>query len=126
MHRSYFNRWCVKEDTYQHEGKSYHLPRHGFARDMLFTVVEQRTDYALFLLESSTETKAKYPFDFQLYVSYELGGDGLVVKYQVKNSGQKNSISPLVGTLHSTSHLKRADFEDYYLSFLQRNHVKQL
>ncbi|MDY2550672.1 aldose 1-epimerase family protein [Enterococcus casseliflavus] len=109
---------ALKEDTYQHEGKSYHLPRHGFARDMLFTVVEQRTDYALFLLESSTETKAKYPFDFQLYVSYELGGDGLVVKYQVKNSGQKELFFSIGGHPAFNVPLEKGlTFEDYYLSF---------
>ena len=32
----------VNDDTYTVDGKDYHLPRHGFARDMDFTVVLMR------------------------------------------------------------------------------------
>ena len=79
---------ALKDNQYRYKGETYHLPRHGFARDMMFEVVEHKVDYVRLLLASSEETKSNYPFDFQLFVSYELGGDGLVVKYQVVNDSQ--------------------------------------
>lgn len=112
---------ALKDDTYVYEGETYHLPRHGFARDMAFEVNDQRDDFVLFQLESSAATRAVYPFDFQLQVSYELGGDGLVVKYNVKNIGQKDMFFSIGGhPAFNVPLAKGLTFEDYYLTFSPR------
>ncbi|OTN76929.1 hypothetical protein A5886_002008 [Enterococcus sp. 8G7_MSG3316] len=109
---------ALKDDTYLHEGVTYHLPRHGFARDMVFEVVDQRDDFVLLQLESSAETKSVYPFDFRLQVSYELGGDGLVVRYNVKNKGQEDMYFSIGGHPAFNVPLEKGlRFEDYYLAF---------
>jgi galactose mutarotase-like enzyme len=40
----------LKNNTYLHQGKSYQLPRHGFARERQFAVQEQKEDEITFVL----------------------------------------------------------------------------
>ena len=75
----------LKEDTYIYQDKTYSLPRHGFARDMEFEVEEQGPDAITLLLKSNDATKANYPFDFELRVTYQLAPKGLATTYSVKN-----------------------------------------
>ena len=51
----------LKNNTYFYLGKSYQLPRHGFARDMDFEVEKHSQKEIVFLLKSNEETK-KLPF----------------------------------------------------------------
>lgn len=84
----------------------------------MFEVVEHKVDYVRLLLASSEETKSNYPFDFQLFVSYELGGDGLVVKYQVVNDSQEDMFFSIGG--HPAFNVPLGEdnvFEDFYLTF---------
>ena len=62
----------VNDETYRVDGKEYHLPRHGFARDATFKLIAQSQRKVTFVLESSEETKKVYPYDFTLSVSYVL------------------------------------------------------
>lgn len=66
-------------------GKTYPAAQHGFARDSVFTLVTAGETHALYLLKSSAETLEKYPFDFELSVSYILCKDMLKVHWCVKN-----------------------------------------
>jgi Galactose mutarotase and related enzymes len=77
---------ALKENSYQYEGKSYSLPRHGFAREMNFEVRKQEEDSVIFGLSPTEETRALFPFDFDLEVEYILKGAALRVEYRVKNS----------------------------------------
>src|SRR5215218_3712687 len=77
----------MKDNTYQHNGKPYHLPRHGFAREKEFTIAKQEANAMLFVLQSSEETLAVYPFHFSLYIVYTLQEDELLVTYRVQNTG---------------------------------------
>src|SRR5579862_7637110 len=51
---------------YTLDGKTYRLPRHGFARDRRFDVVEATPDAARFRLRWDDATFALYPFHFEL------------------------------------------------------------
>ena len=62
----------VNDETYRVDGKEYHLPRHGFARDSEFKLIAQSPRKVTFVLESSEATKKVYPYDFTLSVSYVL------------------------------------------------------
>lgn len=77
------------EETYRVEGKEYHLPRHGFAREMEFEIVSQSETEITLLLESNDETLEKYPFEFSLAISYCLVGSELNVVWQVFNKDNK-------------------------------------
>jgi galactose mutarotase-like enzyme len=75
-------------DKFNHEGRSYPLPRHGFARRSLFTLVESREDALLFALEDSEATRAVYPFAFRLEMAFRLVGATLHMTATVHNSGE--------------------------------------
>ena len=63
-------------------GKEYEMSTHGFAHGMTF---EKIGDYS-YKLESNEETLKKYPFNFELYVSYKIEGNKLSVDYKVVNT----------------------------------------
>jgi galactose mutarotase-like enzyme len=71
--------------TYQYQGKNYQLGRHGFARDLAFEISTETAHSVTFCLKSTPETLLNYPFAFELYISYTLKGNKLVVGYMVQN-----------------------------------------
>ena len=76
----------VNNETYRVDGKEYHLPRHGFARDMEFKLIGKSERKVTFALESNEETKKVYPYDFTLSVSYTLEGNKIGVIWHVLNT----------------------------------------
>ena len=76
----------VNDETYRVDGKEYHLPRHGFARDATFKLIVQSQRKVTFVLESSEETKKVYPYDFTLSVSYVLDDNKIGVIWHVHNT----------------------------------------
>lgn len=79
----------LKENSYSHLEKTYSLPRHGFAREMEFLLIEQSESKAVFELCSSAESKVVYPFDFEFRICYHLDQNELHTTYMVKNSGNE-------------------------------------
>lgn len=77
----------LKEDTYFYEEKEYQLSRHGFARDYEFSVIHQTDTEAVFSLSYNPETLVKFPFEFELQISYSLNESCLTIGYHVKNLG---------------------------------------
>ena len=75
----------LKEDKYLLKGKEYTLTKHGFAKLSLFEIESVTDESAIFLLKSSEETKASYPFDFEFRVIYTLSDKSLKVDYKVDN-----------------------------------------
>ena len=76
----------VNDETYRVDGKEYHLPRHGFARDATFKLIAQSQRKVTFVLESSEETKKVYPYDFTLSISYILDDKKIGVIWHVLNT----------------------------------------
>lgn len=79
----------VENNTYRVEGKEYHLPRHGFARDMEFTLISQTDDKVTMALHESEETLKNYPFCFNLAITYRIEGNKLHVIWHVENTDTK-------------------------------------
>lgn len=79
----------LKNDTYEFENKTYQLSQHGFARDLDFTVTKATDTTATFELLASDETKAKYPFDFKLVLTYTLTENRISFNYTVFDLGDR-------------------------------------
>jgi galactose mutarotase-like enzyme len=76
----------VNNNTYVVDGREYHLPRHGFARDAEFTVVSQSPQKVTLALHESEETLKVYPYCFNLAISYKLEGSKIQVIWHVENT----------------------------------------
>jgi len=110
----------LKGNTYIFEGKSYTLPRHGFARDKNFLAEAISEGEALFTLSDDESSRAVYPFPFIFQVRYRLEGPALEVQYEVHNPG-KTPLYFSVGGHPAFAVPLTADthYEDYYLAFSQ-------
>ena len=80
----------VENDTYYVDGKPYHLPRHGFARDTEFTLVAKGDDRVTFALHENEETLKVYPFCFNLAVTYRLTDNEIHVLWHVENTDKRD------------------------------------
>ena len=69
-------------------GKSYDMPKHGFAMNTVFNLMECSEDIAVFSLLTNEETKKMYPYDFELLITYKLLGKSIDVSYEVINDGE--------------------------------------
>lgn len=67
----------LADDKYRYNGAEYTLPKHGFARRLLFKVKEKSGSKIVFSLESDEETLKEYPFEFELLAAFELCGPAL-------------------------------------------------
>jgi galactose mutarotase-like enzyme len=75
----------LKDDALLHKGRRYSLSKHGFARDRDFQLESADASRAVFVLKDDTQTRAHYPFAFELRLEYALHGNGLSVTYRVRN-----------------------------------------
>lgn len=74
----------------RYQGKTYHMPQHGFCQDALFQVESASETHVTFSLSASDETRAIYPFEFTFFVSYHLDGEKLVFSYLIRNEDQED------------------------------------
>ncbi|MGI0485970.1 aldose epimerase [Pantanalinema rosaneae CENA516] len=78
----------LPDNTYTHQGQSYSLKQHGFARDLPWNVVDQTTHDRLSLtleLSSTPQTQTVYPFDFHLAFTYILHANTLTLHQRYTN-----------------------------------------
>lgn len=75
----------LKEGSYTIKGIRYPMDKHGFARDNVFEMVEGTEGSVTFRLASNDQLLSKFPFDFQLDVSYRFKGQSIVNEYVVRN-----------------------------------------
>lgn len=80
---------ALKDDKYIFKGKTYELPRHGFARKRVFAAKKSSESEIIFELKSDEESIKIYPFQFSLEIKYTLVENKLTVSYQVKNLSEK-------------------------------------
>lgn len=80
---------AFKDNKYTINKKEYTMPKHGFARDMEFEVLEKNDMYHSYILKNNAETKRMFPYKFELYVTYLINNDTLMIKYRVVNKDKK-------------------------------------
>jgi len=78
----------VVDNTYTHNGKAYSIKQHGFARELPWSVINQATTDGASLtlgLNSNDQTRAVYPFEFELAFTYTLKGDTFTLSQRFTN-----------------------------------------
>lgn len=114
----------LKDNTYTYQNKSYTLPRHGFARDEEFVAEQSKQDSITFLLTSTPASLEKYPFHFELRLSYQLKQDEVHTSYQVTNTGTDEMYFSIGAHPAFKAPLSNAlRYEDYYLQFNKKENT---
>ncbi|HEY1898701.1 MAG TPA: aldose 1-epimerase family protein [Steroidobacteraceae bacterium] len=75
---------------YRTGGHSFALPRHGFARNRRFSVAEAGPTSASFKLVADEQTRAVYPFEFELEVNFTVQQASLAVTAWIRNRGERD------------------------------------
>jgi galactose mutarotase-like enzyme len=78
----------LKDDTLRCGGAAFPMPRHGFARDRTFTLLEGTATTCTAELRDDDATRAIYPFPFRLRVAYTLGAASLRMDIALRNPGE--------------------------------------
>jgi len=104
----------LKNDTYQINEKQFQLPRHGFARNYDFEIVEKEETFVVLSLQANQDTLKFYPFHFELQICYLLSETSLEIKYLVKNSS--NTKMPFSLGAHPAFKIKPI-LENYSIEF---------
>ena len=109
----------IKNGAYSFDGNKYEIStRHGFARTEDFELVEKTENSLKFRFSSNKETLEKYPFEFELFITYTIAGNTLEIGYNVVNKNDSDMYFSL-GT-HPAFALDVNDdikLSDYYLEF---------
>jgi galactose mutarotase-like enzyme len=109
----------LPEDTYLHQGQTYHLPQHGFARDREFALVSETATELVFELRDDAQTRVLFPFAFVLRISYELHDTTLTVRWDVHNPDARQDLLFSIGA-HPAFRCPLSgeeSFEDYFFAF---------
>ncbi|WP_240186656.1 aldose 1-epimerase family protein [Pedobacter namyangjuensis] len=113
---------ALKDDTYIYEEQKYHLPRHGFARDMDFEHEQISNHEVVFKLSHNDETLKVYPFEFVLSLRYKITGATLSCTYEVENPANKPLLFSVGGHPAFAAPIDRqGNYTDYYLRFNKDN-----
>lgn len=108
----------LQHGEFTHEGVHYPLPRHGFARNSNFDLIESDDKKAVFSFQYSEETLKVYPFKFALIVTYTLDGRALSISYTVKNLDDKEILFSLGAHPAFLAPREKGErFTDYFLEF---------
>ncbi|MEO6697401.1 MAG: aldose 1-epimerase family protein, partial [Gammaproteobacteria bacterium] len=75
----------LPNEILRHEGKNYTLTQHGFARDLNFICENKSDRQCTHQLTDSEQTRAGYPFAFELRITHALEGDTLTITYALRN-----------------------------------------
>lgn len=108
----------LKNDLHSIAGNDYILTQHGFARDKTFELVNSVANEITFLLSADEETLSRFPFKFELYVTYTLLENIVAVNYKVINKSETRmpfSIGAHPGFCCPIN--SNESFEDYEMAF---------
>jgi galactose mutarotase-like enzyme len=77
----------LNEDTLRLGSDTYAMQKHGFARKSDFAVVDASENAALLRLHDNAESRAQYPFSFELDVEFRIDDNALFQTVTVRNTG---------------------------------------
>jgi galactose mutarotase-like enzyme len=109
-------------DQYALNHQSYGMRQHGFARDQVFQVLEHSEDSITLGLTDNEQTRALYPFAFELLVKYTLFQNTLEIEHRVTNNDSAKLYYSIGG--HPGFHID-GKISEYYLDFGAEYSVQQ-
>lgn len=79
----------LKNDRLRHNGRSYRMNQHGFARDRRFAWLSRTAAACRLVLHDDAGTRTQFPFAFRLEVAYTLDDDSLETRFRIRNPGRE-------------------------------------
>jgi galactose mutarotase-like enzyme len=69
----------------RYDGVEHPMRKHGFARHLLFDVVQAEPNRAVLELTDSEQTRPEYPFAFRLEIGFRIDGATLTLEARIEN-----------------------------------------
>lgn len=107
----------LKDDKTSINGVEYQIPKHGFARERLFKIVEQEAHRVQFEISADEQSRRVYPYDFALQIEFVLDANQLAINYTVCNTGAEEMLFSIGSHPAFALDLDRAPLSDYALEF---------
>ena len=85
----------LRNDHLLHQGQVHTMPKHGFARDLAWTMVRLTGHSCTLRLRDDAQTRAMYPFPFSLSLTARVDDAALRIQYDLHNPGE----SPMLASL---------------------------
>ena len=108
----------LKGDQLRHQGRTYPMTQHGFARDRQFAWAERGPRSCTLVLTDDADTRSHYPFAFRLAITYSVSGLELCVRFEITNTGNE-TLPASIGAHPAFNWPLRPDLAkpDYRLTF---------
>lgn len=88
----------VPDDAISVDGRTYPMGQHGFARDLEWEVVASDESSVSLRLRDSDGTRERFPFAFELTVTYAMDAAGLTTTYAVSNPARDEALPVSIGS----------------------------
>ena len=109
------------------EGKDYEMALHGFARRLEFSIISQNDTVAVLSIKSTDETRKKYPYEFELIITYTLDDDGINTELKIVNTDKKEILFGVGGHPGICWPIFEGDsFDDYVIDFGKNYNITAL
>lgn len=116
------------EGKYTYNGKEYKMGIHGFAKNMMFDVVNKEDNSIVFELKTNEQTLSIYPFWFCLRIKYTLIDAKLKQEIEIENKGIENLYFSF--GVHYGFNIPLCDdakFDEHYIDFIkEQNLIREL
>lgn len=75
----------LKDGKTSFDGVEYQIPKHGYARKSLFTVIDKADDCITLAMSDNEATREGFPFAFRFEVTHQLNEDGFKTSFRINN-----------------------------------------
>lgn len=102
----------------------YQMNQHGFARDMNFELIEIKNNSLTYKLEADAYTKTRYPYDFELLITYTLEESFVDINWKVVNRSNSDMYFSIGAHPAFNIPFEEMDkLDNYYLNFKSTDKV---
>jgi galactose mutarotase-like enzyme len=117
----------LKNKTYTLGGTPYTINLHGFARKTAFRAEKKSGSVLSFFLADSPETRASWPFEFELEIRYTLAKNALKKEHILHNRSASEMLYEIGGhDGYNVALFPGEKMEDYYIQFEGMDSIQSL
>lgn len=103
------------------KGELLRMPRHGLVRKLEFTCEKHTDSEIIFSIEADEELLRNYPYNFKLFIHYQLIRNHMIVQYIISNRSDRKMPFFIGGHPAFNCPLEKGlQFEDYQVIFEKR------